>query len=173
MERDLFEEAPIPYAYLKLSVPVVLAMVLNVVYNMVDTWFISLTGDPNLVAGVSICAPIFILSIAMGDIWGLGGSSLISRLLGEKKDVEASGVSALCQYLALLTGVLFMVVMLLFSGQILHLLGANEASFVHAKAYFSWIAVGTPFIIFSMILFNKTILSKKKNNYYPIEKMII
>ena len=78
MERDLFEEAPIPYAYLKLSVPVVLAMVLNVVYNMVDTWFISLTGDPNLVAGVSICAPIFILSIAMGDIWGLGGSSLIS-----------------------------------------------------------------------------------------------
>lgn len=85
MERDLFEKAPIPYAYLKLSVPVVLAMVLNVVYNMVDTWFISLTGDPNLVAGVSICAPIFILSIAMGDIWGLGGSSLISRLLGEKK----------------------------------------------------------------------------------------
>jgi putative MATE family efflux protein len=151
MERDLFEEAPIPYAYLKLSVPVVLAMVLNVVYNMVDTWFISLTGDPNLVAGVSICAPIFILSIAMGDIWGLGGSSLISRLLGEKKDVEASGVSALCQYLALLTGVLFMVVMLLFSGQLLHLLGANEESYVHAKAYFSWIAVGTPFIIFSMI----------------------
>ena len=151
MERDLFEKAPIPYAYLKLSVPVVLAMVLNVVYNMVDTWFISLTGDPNLVAGVSICAPIFILSIAMGDIWGLGGSSLISRLLGEKKDVEASGVSALCQYLALLTGVLFMVVMLLFGGQILHLLGANEESFVHAKAYFSWIAVGTPFIIFSMI----------------------
>ena len=50
MERDLFEEAPIPYAYLKLSVPVVLAMVLNVVYNMVDTWFISLTGYPNLVA---------------------------------------------------------------------------------------------------------------------------
>ena len=136
MERDLFEKAPIPYAYLKLSVPVVLAMVLNVVYNMVDTWFISLTGDPNLVAGVSICAPIFILSIAMGDIWGLGGSSLISRLLGEKKDVEASGVSALCQYLALLTGVVFMVVMLIFSSQILRLLGANEASVTHARAYF-------------------------------------
>ena len=46
MERVLFETAKIPYAYLKLALPVVLAMVLNVVYNMVDTWFISLTGDP-------------------------------------------------------------------------------------------------------------------------------
>ena len=81
MDRGLFEKAAIPYAYLKLSVPVVLAMVLSVVYNMVDTWFISLTGDPDLVAGVSICAPVFVLSVAMGDIWGLGGSSLMSRLL--------------------------------------------------------------------------------------------
>ena len=73
MERELFENMPIKKAYLKLSLPVVLAMVLSVVYNMVDTWFISLTKDTDLVAGVSICAPIFILSIAMGDIFGLGG----------------------------------------------------------------------------------------------------
>ena len=112
MKHELFEEAPIPYAYLKMSVPVVLAMVLNVVYDMVDTWFISLTGDPNLVAGVSVCAPIFVLSIAMGDIWGLGGSSLISRLLGEKKDRQAGGVSALCLYAAFFTGLLFMIVMI-------------------------------------------------------------
>ena len=87
----------------------------------------------------------------MGDIWGLGGSSLISRLLGEKKDDEAAGVSALCDYLALLTGLLFMTIMLLFKGRILHLLGANEGSMAHAGAYFRWIALGTPFIIFSMI----------------------
>lgn len=73
MERELFEKAPIAKAYLKLALPVVFSMVLNVVYNMADTWFISLTGDPNLVAGVSVCSPVFVLSIAMGDIWGLGG----------------------------------------------------------------------------------------------------
>ena len=98
MERELFENMPIKKAYLKLSLPVVLAMVLSVVYNMVDTWFISLTKDTDLVAGVSICAPIFILSIAMGDIFGLGGSSLISRLLGKKEDEEAGAVSAFCMY---------------------------------------------------------------------------
>ena len=65
MQRELFENAPVPRAYLKLAVPVVLAMLLSVVYNMVDTWFISMTGDTNLVAGVTVCSPIFVLAIAM------------------------------------------------------------------------------------------------------------
>ena len=151
VQRELFEKAPVHRAYLKLAVPVVLAMVLSVVYNMVDTWFISLTGDTDLVAGVSICAPIFVLSIAMGDIWGLGGSSLMSRLLGKKQDTEAGGVSAFCMYAAFATGLVFMAAMLLFRDPILRLLGANEASYSHAAAYFTWIALGTPFIILSMI----------------------
>jgi putative MATE family efflux protein len=117
----------------------------------VDTWFISLTGDSDLVAGVSICSPIFVLSIAMGDIWGLGGSSLISRLLGEHRDEEAGGVSAFCLLSAFITGIVFMGVMLLFRGPILVALGANEASMPHASAYYTWIALGTPFIIFQMI----------------------
>lgn len=151
LQRDLFENTPVPRAYLKLAVPVVLAMLLSVVYNMVDTWFISLTGDTNLVAGVSICSPVFVLSIAMGDIWGLGSSSLMSRLLGKKEDEEASRVSAFCMYAAFATGLVFMAVMLLFRAPILRLLGANDDSFAHASAYFTWIAAGTPFIIFSMI----------------------
>ena len=151
MERELFENMPIKKAYLKLSLPVVLAMVLSVVYNMVDTWFISLTKDTDLVAGVSICAPIFILSIAMGDIFGLGGSSLISRLLGKKEDEEAGAVSAFCMYSAFALGIVFMLIMLLFKDPILNLLGANESSYKHASDYFTWIALGTPFIIFSMI----------------------
>ncbi len=151
MQRDLFEKTPVPRAYLKLALPVVLAMVLNVVYNMVDTWFISMTGDANLVAGVSICSPVFVLSIAMGDIWGLGGSSLMSRLLGKKEDAEAGGVSAFCMYASFATGLVFMAAMLLFRMPILRLLGANDDSMPHASAYLTWIALGTPFIIFSMI----------------------
>ena len=118
---------------------------------MVDTWFISLTGDADLVAGVSVCAPVFVLSIAMGDIWGLGGSSVISRLLGQKQDIKAGGVSAFCLYSSLAMGLLFMAVMLLFQDPILRLLGANDASMHHASGYFTWIAIGTPFIILSMI----------------------
>lgn len=151
MQRDVFEKVPVPRAYLKLAAPVVLAMVLSVVYNMVDTWFIAMTGDTNLVAGVSLCAPIFVLSVAMGDIWGLGGSSLMSRLLGKKEDQEAGHVSAFCMYAAFGTGLVFMALMLVFQRPILRLLGANDASLPHASAYFTWIALGTPFIILSMI----------------------
>ena len=151
MDRELFEKTPVPKAYMKLAIPVVLAMVLNVVYNMVDTWFISLTDDPDLVAGVSICAPIFVLSVAIGDIWGLGGSSLISRLLGEKQDEEAGIVSAFCLFASFVIGLAFMILMLIFQKPVLLLLGANNASIQHASSYFTWIALGTPFIIFSMI----------------------
>ncbi len=151
MQTDIFENMPIPKAYLKLAIPVVLAMVMNVVYNMVDTWFISLTGNPDLVAGVSVCSPIFILSVAIGDIWGLGGGSLISRLLGEKEEDGARSVSAFCLYLSFGIGLLFMILMLLFHNPILRLLGANDASWIHASSYYIWISFGTPFIIFSMI----------------------
>lgn len=151
MQRELFESMSVPKAYLKLAIPVVFAMILSVVYNMVDAWFISLTGDADLVAGVSVCAPVFVFSIAIGDIWGLGGSSLMSRLLGEKKDREAGNVSAFCMGAAVASGLLFMVLMLIFHEPILHLLGANEASYPHALSYFTWIAIGTPFIIFTMI----------------------
>lgn len=69
------------------------------VYNMVDTYFIARTGNTNLVAGVSLGAPIFTLMIALGDIFGLGGSSVISRLFGEKK-TQTENVSASSVFMA-------------------------------------------------------------------------
>ena len=63
---------------MKLALPVVFSGVLTLVYNMVDMFFVAKTGDTNLVAGVTLCGPIFTLLIAMGDIFGLGGASVIS-----------------------------------------------------------------------------------------------
>ena len=57
-----------------MALPVVMSMLVSLVYNMVDTWFIAQTQDTALVAGVSLCAPMFTLMVAMGDIFGLGGS---------------------------------------------------------------------------------------------------
>lgn len=85
MENEIFEKAPVPKAFFTMALPVVFSMVISLVYNMVDTYFIARTGNTNLVAGVSLGAPIFTLMIALGDIFGLGGSSVISRLFGEKR----------------------------------------------------------------------------------------
>lgn len=74
----LFENTSIKRAYFILALPVVMSMAVTIVYNMVDTFFVAKTGNPDLVAGVSQGAPIFTLMIAIGDISGLGGSSVIS-----------------------------------------------------------------------------------------------
>ena len=89
MENYIFEKMPVLKAYMKLAIPVVMSMIVSLVYNMVDTYFIALTGVQELVAGVSLAAPVFTMMIAFGDIFGLGGSSLISRLFGEKREEEA------------------------------------------------------------------------------------
>ena len=78
MQEEIFEKYPIPKAYFKLALPVVFSMVISLIYNMVDTYFIAGTGNTDLVAGVALGTPIFTLMIALGDIFGLGGSSFIS-----------------------------------------------------------------------------------------------
>ena len=151
MENYLFEKMPVPKAYMKLALPVVLSMIVSLVYNMVDTYFIALTGVQELVAGVSLVAPMFTLMIAFGDIFGLGGSSVISRLLGEKKDNEAKKTCAFCIWVSLVFGLCISAILLLFRTQILGLLGVSKVTYEYANAYYTWIAIGAVSIIFSMV----------------------
>lgn len=151
MKTDLFEKASVPKAYFTFALPVVLSMVVSLVYNMVDTYFISLTGETNLIAGVALCAPVFTLMLALGDIFGLGGSSLISRLLGRKDAENARKVSAFCYCVSILCGVAVTAVMLLFAEPILRLLGADSHTFSYARDYYTGLVWGAPAIIFSLV----------------------
>lgn len=150
MENELFEHAPVPKAYFTMALPVVMGMVVNLVYNIVDTFFIARTQNAQLVAGVSLCAPIFTLMIALGDIFGLGGSSLISRLFGEKKDEEGKRASGFCFYAAILCGVLVTILLLLLKTPVLHLLGATDETIGYAGQYYQYLALGAPFIIVAL-----------------------
>lgn len=151
MQNELFESAFVPKAYMKLALPVVLRMMVSLVYNMVDTYFIALTGKQELVAGVSLAAPIFTLMIAFGDIFGLGGSSLISRLFGEKREEEAKRASAFCLWAAIGFGIFVTIVLLVFRTPILKLLGTDAATFEYAGEYYTWIAVGAASIILGLV----------------------
>lgn len=149
LENELFEQAPVHKAYFKFALPVVFSMVVSLVYNMVDTYFIAQTGNTNLVAGVSLGAPIFTLMIALGDIFGLGGSSVISRLFGQKRDEDGKRLSVFCFYAALLCGIIIAILLLLLRTPILYLLGADTETFAYASQYFTVIVLGAPFIIVS------------------------
>lgn len=144
---ELFEHTTIRRAYVQLAIPVVLSMTVTIVYNLVDTFFVSKTQNPNLVAGVSQGAPMFTLMLAIGDIFGLGGASVISRLFGEKKDDVAKNVSGFCFWTSIFTGLIVTVLLFIFQTPMLHVLGATPATWKYARQYYLVIAAGSTFII--------------------------
>lgn len=151
---DVFEKDPIPRAVFKLALPTVLSMIVAVFYNMVDTFFVGRTGDPNQVAAVSVATPVFLFFMAAGNIFGMGGSSFLSRALGEKQYDKAKKISSFCLYAGIITGIIGAVLMLVFMTQILNAVGTSENTFNFAKSYLSWIAYGGPAIVISTAFTN-------------------
>lgn len=149
-ENELFEKAPIPKAYFTMALPVVFSMVVSLIYNVVDTYFIAKTQNASLVAAVSLCAPLFTLMIALGDIFGIGGSSVLSRLFGQKENDMARNASGFCLYGSIVCGIFVTCILFLFKNPILHFLGASEETIVYASQYYRYIALGSTFIIVSL-----------------------
>ena len=112
-KNNIFDTERLIPTYFKLALPVVFSMVVTLIYNLADTYFIAKTNDTLLVAGVSLCAPLFTALMAIGNIYGQGGSSLISRLLGGGDRDSVRRVSAFCFYLSIVTGVVIAIPMLL------------------------------------------------------------
>ena len=142
MENEIFNETKISRAYIRLSLPLVFSMVVTLIYNLADTFFVAQTNDTNIVAGVSLGMPVFTLLMAIGNIFGQGGSSLISRLLGQIENSGVRHVSSFCFYVTIITGIVIAVVMLIFRIPLLYLIGASEETFVHASNYYIYLAVG-------------------------------
>lgn len=148
---ELFSKAPVKRVYFQLAMPVVLGMITTMIYNLADTMFVAKTGNPRLVAGVTIGAPLFTFLLAVSDIFGLGGSSVVSRLLGEKKHLLARRVSSFCLYGGTGAGLALTVILLAFEQPVLHVLGAKPATYADAAAFYRVLSLGAVFVVFSII----------------------
>jgi putative MATE family efflux protein len=149
MNTQVFEEPSIPKAVLALAIPAIASDLVSIIYNMADTFFVGQTGDPNQVAAVSLALPIFILFIAVGNIFGIGGGSLISRLLGEGNVKKVKAVSSFCFYGCILFGVILSLLMVVFLPNIVRLIGCSENTIGFTRSYLTWIAFGGVFIMMS------------------------
>jgi Na+-driven multidrug efflux pump len=147
--RILFESMPIPRALATLAIPTVISQLILLVYNLADTYFIGRTGNPYMVAAASLVFPFYNISIAFANLFGTGGGSLISRLLGLRKEEEAKKVCAFSFWCAIASAALFSAVTLIFMTPILNLLGASENTFVYASqyAFFTIVVGGIPTIL--------------------------
>ena len=152
-KHDLGSGPLIP-TWFRLSLPVVLSSIVTILYNLADTYFIAQTGDALLVAGVSVCAPVFMILMAIGNIFGQGGSSLLSRLLGQKRAEDAGRVSAFCFWIALAAGAAAGGILLLFREPFLSLLGASADTMPYAREYGTVLLAGAPLIVVNFIHMN-------------------
>ena len=88
--------------------------------------------------------------IALGDIFGVGGSSVISRLFGKKEYEDGRRISVFCFYAAIAVGIAVSIILLAAKQPILGLLGCDETTWQYAGDYYQWIALGAPFIILQL-----------------------
>lgn len=148
---SIFDTQHLYKSYFRMALPVVLGLVVTLIYNLADTFFIAQTNDTNLIAGVSLCAPVFTALMAFGNIYGQGGSSLISRLIGSDDNEGTARVSSFCFYAAIVTGIILAIIMTFFSTPLLSLLGADADTMPHAKSYYMILSIFAPVIVVSFI----------------------
>lgn len=145
----VFQDAPVRTAVIRMAVPTVISSLVLVVYNMADTFFVGQTHDAMQVAAVSLTNPVFVMYMAIANLLGIGGSAVISILLGQKMAREAKAASAFCCYASLAFGVLSALIILPAMDPLLTILGSTENTIQPARDYLFYIALGAPFILFA------------------------
>lgn len=146
---EVFSKAPVSKAVLKNTLPAMAAMLMVLVYNLADTFFIGQTRDALQVAAVSLATPVFLIFMAVGTVFGVGGTSVISRAMGEGRHEYAKKVSAFCMWCCVAVGVVLSVIMLIFMDTILGWVGASADTWSFAKTYLTIVVCCGPFVLIS------------------------
>lgn len=150
----VFSEYKIPKAVATLALPSMLGMLINIVYNLADTFFVGQTNDANQVAAVSVSMPLFMLFIAVGNLFGVGGCAFISRSLGEGKTDKIKSISSFCIYTSIAVGTIVGIIYYFCRTPLLYLVGASDNTISYAADYLSWIAIGAPATVVAIMAGN-------------------
>ena len=145
----VFEEKNIPKAICRMGLPAMLGQLTTLIYNIADTFFVSLTKDPAMIAAVTLCTPLLLIIMSIASVFGMGGNSVIARLLGEEKAKEVRGVLNFCLYSMMFAGIIVLLVGIIFTEPIAKLSGADAENIVYTNDYLRYIFIGAPFIIIS------------------------
>lgn len=151
--EDVFKDLPIPSALAKMVLPAVASQLIVLIYNMADTFFVGQTNNPYMVAATSLILPVFNITLCLAGLAGIGGGSLISRLLGQGDEAEARRVSAFSLNLGLAVAAPFSVGILVFMEPVLALLGAGANTYAYARQYALCVIVvgGVPTVLSNVL----------------------
>ena len=151
--EEIFRTLPIPTALRIMILPAVTSQLIVLIYNMADTFYVGQTNNPYMVAGASLILPIFNISLCLAGLAGIGGGSLIARLLGQGREDEARRVAAFSLYLGAAIAALFALIMGSCMRPILTALGAGENTYQYARQYAACVIVagGVPTVLSNVL----------------------
>lgn len=138
----LLRDEKVSKAILKLSIPMVMGMMIQVLYNLVDTYFIGMLNDANQLAAANISLPVFMMLMAIAGIVGSGSSSYISRCLGNKDYEEANKTISIATGILIIMSIIVMIAGIFMSPNIAKGLGANDATFNYTYKYIVIMFIG-------------------------------
>lgn len=137
----LFETEKISTAILKLAIPTVLSSLVMTIYSLADTFFVGMLNNSVENAAVTLSAPVLLAFNAVNNLFGVGGSSMMSRALGRKDYATAYKSSAFSFYLSIVAGILFSALAFFFNSELLVLIGADAVTVRATQGYLKWTVV--------------------------------
>ncbi len=137
---ELFERAPIANAVMTMAVPTILSSLVMVIYNLADTYFVGLLNNPIQNAAVTLAYPVLLAFNAVNNLFGVGSSTMMSRAMGRHDYKTVRRASAFGFYCALISGILFSVLVTLFRSPLLTVLGTDGETLYATGQYLRWTA---------------------------------
>ncbi|MBO4897069.1 MAG: MATE family efflux transporter [Clostridia bacterium] len=134
-KQELFAKTPVPRALFVMALPTVISQLINLIYNMVDAFFIGRCGNSYMMAATTITITMVMMTVALSNLFGIGGGSLIARLMGAGESDRAKNVSSFSVCGAALIAFLFSLLIGLFLDPVLKFLGASADTIDYARSY--------------------------------------
>ncbi len=140
---ELFQNTKVSRAVISLVVPTIISQIINVIYNIADTFFIGQMNDPDQVAAVTLAMPPFVMMMGIANLFGIGGASMIARCLGKGDIEKARRSAAFSIWSALVCSALYGIVFFSLRSYIFPALGTDAQTYGYCTDYVFWtIAVG-------------------------------
>ena len=134
-KKELFETTPVPKALATMAIPTIISQMINLIYNMVDTFFIGRTGNSYMVAATTLTLTMVMMNVAFANLFGVGGGSLVARLMGARREEACKKVSAFAVYGGIALALTYSVLIGIFLDPVLRFLGASGETIGFARQY--------------------------------------
>ena len=134
----------------EMAIPAAVAMIVNGLYNVVDTMFVGQGVGSFAIGGLNIIFPVQMFSVAIGGLIGMGGASIVSRSLGHNDIEKANYTAGNAFIVSIILGIVFITLISIFMEPLLRFLGAVENNYQYAYDYLYFIRFGLVFIFMTI-----------------------